>query len=74
MGVTGLREPFGLPSSPFFQEELTPADPEHPTSLFVGRVEDILRVQRRIASDRTREPTVKGEPPFTLHVTRQHRL
>lgn len=50
MGIAGLWEPFGLRSSPFFQDELTPADPEHPTKLFVGRAADVRRVQLGAAS------------------------
>lgn len=61
--VQNMWEPFGLRSSPFFQEELKPtAGDEHPISLFVGREAEVRRVVRRVRSDRTSRTIVEGEP------------
>lgn len=61
--VGGLWEPFGMRSTPFFQEELRPtAGDEHPISLFVGREAEVRRVVRRIRSDRSSRTIVEGEP------------
>lgn len=61
--VQGLWEPFGLRSTPFFQEELRPTEgDEHPISLFVGREPEVRRVVRRIRSDPSSRTIVEGEP------------
>lgn len=43
--VPNLWRPYGLRSSPFFQNELRAGDPTHPVSLFVGREEEARRVE-----------------------------
>lgn len=60
--VPNLWKPYGLQSSPFFQNELKAGDPTHPVSLFVGRDEESLRVQRRIMSDPATRTIVQGAP------------
>ncbi|HET7234361.1 MAG TPA: hypothetical protein VFJ16_30385 [Longimicrobium sp.] len=59
-GVPNLWNPYGLRSSPFFQNELRAGDPSHPVSLFVGREEESLRVRRRILSDPASRTIVQG--------------
>jgi hypothetical protein len=60
--VANLWRPYGLRSSPFFQNELRAGDPTHPVSLFVGREEEARRVQRRISSDPATRTIVQGSP------------
>jgi hypothetical protein len=60
--VPNLWKPYGLQSSPFFQNELKAGDPTHPVSLFVGREEESVRVQRRITSDPATRTIVQGAP------------
>jgi hypothetical protein len=60
--VPNLWKPYGLQSSPFFQNELKAGDPTHPVSLFVGREQECLRVQRRIMSDPATRTIVQGAP------------
>lgn len=60
--VPNLWKPYGLRSTPFFQNELRAGDPTHPVSLFVGRDEESLRVQRRILSDASTRTIVQGAP------------
>jgi len=60
--VPNLWNPFGLRSSPFFQNELRAGDPTYPVSLFVGREEEARRVQRRIISDPASRTIVQGAP------------
>lgn len=60
--VPNLWQPYGLQSSPFFQNELKAGDPSHPVSLFVGREEESSRVQRRISSDPATRTIVQGGP------------
>ena len=63
MTIPGLWEPFGLRSSPFFQDELRPTDDNgYPISLFVGRARELLRIERRMASDRSSRTIVQGDP------------
>lgn len=62
MVVPSLWEPYGLRSSPFFQDELRPADGEHPISLFVGREAETQRIERRLVSDPHTRSIVQGEP------------
>lgn len=60
--IANLWEPFGLRSTPFFQEELRPGDVEHPVELFVGRDEELRRLVRRVVSDGSSRTIVQGEP------------
>ncbi len=60
--VPNLWQPYGLQSSPFFQNELRAGDPTHPVSLFVGREEESARVQRRVMSDPATRTIVQGAP------------
>lgn len=62
MEVSRLWEPYGLRSSPFFQDELKPIDGQHPISLFVGREEELLRIERRVVSDPHTRTIVEGDP------------
>lgn len=63
MTIPNLWEPFGLRGSPFFQDELRPTDEDgHPVTLFVGRSEELRRITRRIASDRSTRTIVQGDP------------
>lgn len=60
--VTGLWEPFGLRSNPFFQAELKPVETEPASGLFIGREEELTRVTRRILSDGSSRTIVQGTP------------
>ncbi|HEV7587889.1 MAG TPA: hypothetical protein VGO40_07130 [Longimicrobium sp.] len=62
MEVSRLWEPYGLRSSPFFQDELRPADSEHPTTLFIGREEELRRIETRVVSDPHTRTIVEGDP------------
>jgi DNA-binding transcriptional ArsR family regulator len=63
MSIPNLWEPFGLRGSPFFQDELRPTDEDGcPITLFVGRMEEVSRITRRIASDRSTRTIVQGDP------------
>jgi len=62
MEVSRLWEPYGLRSSPFFQDELRPADREHPTTLFIGRDDELRRIERRLVSDPHTRTIVEGDP------------
>jgi AAA ATPase domain len=62
VAVANLWKPYGLRSSPFFQNELRAGDPTHPVSLFVGRDEEARRVQRRVTSDPATRTIVQGSP------------
>jgi AAA ATPase domain len=62
MDVSRLWEPYGLRSSPFFQDELKPTDGDHPMSLFVGREEELRRIERRVVSDPHTRTIVEGDP------------
>jgi len=46
MDVSRLWEPYGVWSSLFFQDELKPTDGDHPMSLFVGREDELRRIER----------------------------
>jgi hypothetical protein len=61
MAIPNLWEPYGLKASPFFQEELRSTDAAHPTTLFVGREQEIRRLEQRIASDRATRTIIQGE-------------
>lgn len=58
--VPTLWKPYGLRSSPFFQNELRAGDASHPVSLFVGREEEARRVQRRVMSDPVSRTIIQG--------------
>lgn len=60
--VSSLWEPYGLRSSPFFQDELKPTDEDHPVSLFVGREGELRRLLRRVVSDPATRSIVQGGP------------
>ncbi|MEX2584703.1 MAG: AAA family ATPase [Gemmatimonadota bacterium] len=60
--IANLWKPYGLRSTPFFQEELRPGDAEHPVKLFVGRTAELERVLRRVISDSSSRTIVQGEP------------
>src|SRR4051812_10862001 len=62
MEVSRLWEPYGLRSSPFFQDELRPADREHPTTLFIGREDELRRIETRVVSDPHTRTIVEGDP------------
>jgi hypothetical protein len=57
-----MWEPFGLSGNPFFQAELSPGDPVHPVSLFVGRDGELNRVRRRLATDTATRTIIEGAP------------
>ena len=57
-----LWQPFGLRSSPFFQDELKPsATAERPISLFVGRRREVERLTRRLVSDSASRTIIEGD-------------
>lgn len=57
-----LWQPFGLRSSPFFQDELKPsATAERPISLFVGRRKEVERLTRRLVSDSASRTIIEGD-------------
>jgi hypothetical protein len=58
--ISTLWKPFGLEGNPFFQAELRAGEGAHPVSLFVGREQELLRVQRRLASDDATRTIVEG--------------
>ena len=60
--ISTLWEPFGLGGNPFFQSELSPGDPVHPVSLFVGRDAELERVRRRLSTDTATRTIVEGAP------------
>lgn len=60
--IVSLWEPFGLRSTPFFQEELRSGDQEHPVALFVGRSAELDRLLRRIVSDSSSRSIIQGDP------------
>lgn len=60
--ISTLWEPFGLSANPFFQSELTPGDPVHPVSLFVGRDAELVRVRRRLSTDTATRTIIEGAP------------
>jgi hypothetical protein len=60
--ISTLWEPFGLSANPFFQSELSPGDPVHPVSLFVGREAELERVRRRLSTDTTTRTIIEGAP------------
>jgi hypothetical protein len=62
MLLSSLWEPFGLRSSPFFQDELSPTAPDHPVTLFVGRAEERTRIVRRFLSDPKSHTIIQGDP------------
>jgi hypothetical protein len=61
-GISTLWEPFGLSGNPFFQSELSPGDPVHPVSLFVGRDAELERVRRRLSTDTSTRTIIEGAP------------
>ncbi|HST59101.1 MAG TPA: AAA family ATPase [Longimicrobium sp.] len=60
--ISTLWEPFGLSGNPFFQSELSPGDPVHPVSLFVGRDSELQRVRRRLSTDTSTRTIIEGAP------------
>jgi hypothetical protein len=60
--ISTLWEPFGLSGNPFFQSELSPGDPVHPVSLFVGRDAELERVRRRLSTDTATRTIIEGAP------------
>jgi hypothetical protein len=60
--ISTLWEPFGLSGNPFFQSELSPGDPLHPVSLFVGRDAELERVRRRLSTDTATRTIIEGAP------------
>lgn len=60
--ISTLWEPFGLSGNPFFQSELSPGDPLHPVTLFVGREAELERVRRRLSTDTSTRTIIEGSP------------
>ena len=62
--VANAWRPFGLRADPYFQEALTPeADADHPTTLFVGREQELRLVgSQMLGALSSRAPAVGGWP------------
>lgn len=66
--VANAWRPFGLRADPYFQEALTPeADADHPTTLFVGRAEELRLLGSQMLGATSSRAVVQG--PFGVGKT-----